>query len=53
MSRLLAILGSTIGGYAGWVLGEPFGIFPAFILGIIGTALGVYAARRITSHYGL
>ena len=51
MGRLLAILGMTVGGWIGWTLGDRFGLFTAFILGIIGTGIGLYAGRRIANDH--
>lgn len=51
MEKLLTMLGMTIGGYFGWIIGAPVGIFTAFILSIVGTAAGVYAARRFARRY--
>ena len=47
MEKLFTFIGMTIGGYAGWALGEKFSFFAAFVLGIVGTGLGLYLARRI------
>jgi hypothetical protein len=52
MTKLFATIGSVIGGYAGWALGEPFGMFTAFVVSMIGTGVGLYAGRRIGQHYG-
>lgn len=46
MEKLLVIIGMTIGGYAGWALGAKVSFFAAFVLGMVGTALGLYLARR-------
>jgi len=51
MQKLLTMLGMTIGGYVGWLIGAPVGIFTAFILSIVGTAAGVYAARRFAERF--
>lgn len=51
MGKLLAFFGMTIGGWIGWVLGDRFGLFAAFILSIIGTGIGLYVGRRIASDY--
>lgn len=51
MGKLLAFLGMTVGGWVGWALGQRFGLFAAFILGIVGTGVGLYAGRRIASDY--
>ena len=47
MGKLLAFVGATAGGYAGWALGAPGGTFSAFLVSIVGTAVGVYYGRRI------
>jgi uncharacterized membrane protein YeaQ/YmgE (transglycosylase-associated protein family) len=47
MGKLLAFVGSTIGGYVGWALGARMGgTFTAFVVSIVGTGVGVYYARR-------
>ena len=51
MSMLLYFCLTTLGGWLGWALGAPLGIMTAFFLSIVGTALGVYAARRITRSF--
>ena len=51
MQKLFTMLGMTIGGYVGWFIGAPVGIFTAFILSIIGTGAGVYAGRRFAERF--
>lgn len=51
MGKLLGFIGATVGGYAGWALAERFGMFAAFMVSIVGTAAGVYAANRITRRW--
>lgn len=51
MGKLLAFMGMTVGGWIGWTLGDRFGLFAAFILGIIGTGIGLYVGRRIANDY--
>jgi hypothetical protein len=46
VSRLFAIIGSTIGGWIGWTIGARIGFMSAYMLGIVGTAAGVYYGRR-------
>jgi outer membrane lipoprotein SlyB len=46
VSRLFAIIGSTIGGWLGWTIGARVGFMTAYTLGIVGTAAGVYYGRR-------
>jgi hypothetical protein len=47
MIKLMGFLGATIGGYAGWALGAPFGVMTAFMVSMIGTGLGIYVGRRV------
>jgi uncharacterized membrane protein YeaQ/YmgE (transglycosylase-associated protein family) len=47
VEKLLTIIGMTAGGYAGWALGAKLSFFAAFVLGVVGTALGLYLARRL------
>ena len=52
MTRLMAFVGATFGGYVGWAAGEPFGIFTAFAVSIVLTATGGYYGRKMGKHYG-
>jgi hypothetical protein len=47
MNKLLGFIGMTIGGYVGWAIGERISFGFALILGIVGTGVGLYAARKI------
>jgi len=47
MSKLLTLLGGTVGGAIGWWLGARVGIMTAFFVSVVGTGAGVYAGRRI------
>ena len=49
MNKLLGFVGATIGSYAGWALGNRFGVMTAFMLSIVGTGFGIYAGRRVAS----
>ena len=51
MAKMLYIAFSILGSWVGWALGDRFGIMTAFLLSLVGTAVGVYAARRITSTF--
>jgi hypothetical protein len=48
MKGILNFAGMTAGGWLGWALGMRLGFFTAFIVGVVGTALGLYAAQRVT-----
>ena len=50
MSRLLNLIGMTMGGWLGWQLGILVSFFTAFVIGMVGTGLGLYAARRVSKH---
>jgi len=41
----------TTGGWIGWALGAPVGLFAAFILAIVGTGAGLYFGLRIANDY--
>ena len=47
MQRLLIMVGMTVGGYVGWMIGAPAGIFVAFVVSMIGSGAGVYGARLL------
>ena len=51
MEKLFGLLGMTVGGWLGWAIGERISFFAAVILGIVGTGLGLYAARRVIRDY--
>jgi len=40
--KLLIFIGLNLFGALGWWIGEPSGIWPAFIISGIGSILGVY-----------
>lgn len=51
MSRVLAIIGMSVGGWIGWDIGAVVSTFTGFIMCVFGTALGLYAARRFDARY--
>jgi hypothetical protein len=51
MRRLFALIGATAGGWIGWALGEPVSFFVAFLLGMVGTGLGMYVGFRLAARY--
>lgn len=48
MKRLVNLIGMTVGGWLGWQLGILISFFAAFILGVVGTGLGLYASQRVS-----
>jgi hypothetical protein len=51
VKKLLIFIGMTVGGWAGWWLGERFGIMTAFILSTLGSLGGVILGWRIGRAY--
>jgi len=47
MKRLFGFIGMTAGGWIGWWLGAFVSIFTAFMIGMVGTGVGLYAANRM------
>jgi hypothetical protein len=49
VNKLCIFLGTTIGGYIGWRLGEALGwdFFANFMLSGAGSLLGVYVGRKL------
>lgn len=50
VSKILSILGATIGGMAGWWLGAFIGTMTAFIVSTIASGFGIYYGRRIAQN---
>ena len=48
MKRFLDLMAMSAGGWIGWIVGSWVSFFTAFIVSIVGTGVGLYAARRIT-----
>ena len=51
MQRLLNLVGMSIGGWIGWAIGARVSFFTAFILGVVGTGVGLYFTQRFASRY--
>ncbi|MEX1257145.1 MAG: hypothetical protein WEG36_05960 [Gemmatimonadota bacterium] len=51
MKWMLGMLGMTIGGWIGWEVGSLVSLFTAFLIGIVGTAMGLYLANRFVAEY--
>jgi hypothetical protein len=49
--KLCIFVGVNAGGYAGWVLGEPYGLMVAFLISSVGSILGVIAGWKVARHY--
>jgi uncharacterized membrane protein YeaQ/YmgE (transglycosylase-associated protein family) len=51
MAKLLGFIGATIGGWIGWAIGAPVGMFTAFAVSMVGTGVGIYYGRRAAEHW--
>ena len=51
MRKLLIFIGTTLGGWAGWALGERFGFMSAFIISSLGSIVGIVIAWKIGREY--
>jgi hypothetical protein len=47
VNKLLALIGSFIGGYVGWWIATPLGFWGQFVVSMIGTAAGTYYGRKV------
>ena len=48
MSWILSLAGMSLGGWIGWALGRPFGVFVAYLLSVVCSAVALYWCRRLT-----
>ncbi|MBC7840699.1 MAG: hypothetical protein H7099_00205 [Gemmatimonadaceae bacterium] len=52
MRKTLSLVGSVaVSSVLGWI-GSRFGIMTGFMLGMIGTGIGMYAGYRLAEHLG-
>jgi hypothetical protein len=49
--KLCIFVGVNLGGYAGWVLGEPMGMMAAFLISSLGSILGVVLGWKVARRY--
>jgi hypothetical protein len=52
MSRVLALLGATVGGWIGWSVASPAGFFTAFIVSTVVSGIGLWGGRRLAREWG-
>ncbi len=48
MKRILDLVGMGLGGWLGWEAGSLVSIFTGFIVGVVGSGVGMYVARRFS-----
>ena len=46
MKGFLNLVGMSVGGWVGWVLGAQISFFAAFIVSGVGTGVGLYYTQR-------
>ena len=51
MQKLVSLMLASFGGWLGWWLGARVGVMTAFFSSVIGTGLGLYAARLLARNY--
>lgn len=51
MRRLMAMLGMSVGGWVGWEAGSMISLFTAFVVGVVGTGVGLYVVNRLSLRY--
>ena len=47
MKGFLNYFGMSVGGWIGWAIGAQLSIFTAFMVSMVGTAVGLYSTRRL------
>lgn len=51
VQKLLGWLGLTLGGWLGWMVGQPISLAAALLFSAVGTGFGLYVGRRIAQEY--
>lgn len=51
MDRMMALIGATAGGWAGFALGGVISTMTGLFVSLIGTAAGIWVAGRLTSSW--
>ena len=49
MGGFFAFVGGSVGGWIGWGVGAHIGLLTAYVLSVVGSALGVFGGRRAAS----
>jgi hypothetical protein len=44
--KLLVLVATSVGGAVGWAVGSPVGPMTAFLLSVVGSGVGLWAATR-------
>jgi hypothetical protein len=51
VTTIIVIVASTLFGSVGWWVGSLVGVMTAFVLSVVGTAVGVYLGRRVAREW--
>lgn len=51
MKGFINYVGMTIGGAIGWAIGAPVSLFTAFVVGMVGTGVGLYVTKELSRRY--
>jgi len=51
VTRLLGLVGGTLGSAVGWWLGAHVGLMTAVLVSAVGTGLGMWAGVRLATDY--
>jgi uncharacterized membrane protein SpoIIM required for sporulation len=51
MNKICIFIGIAVFGWIGWWLGDRFGLMTAYLLGCVGSLVGVYVGWRINRDY--
>ena len=46
MAKILVFCGMSLGGWIGWAIGESLSMVVAFVLSLLGSAIGLYYTRQ-------
>lgn len=52
MTKLLVTCCTFAFSTLGWYIGEPWGMFSAFMVSIVGTGAGIYVGRKLADRWG-
>ncbi len=47
MNKLCILVGASLFGWIGWKLGLHLGVMAAYLLSVVGSAIGVYVGWRL------
>ena len=51
LNKLMGVVGTTVGSYAGWALAHSYGTMTAFMVSAVGAGVGLWAGRRLAQDW--